>query len=71
MSLSKQRAMSVTGYLVNKGLQSTRFTTHWYGETQPKYDNTTAEGRAKNRRVNVAIVPNDKMVEEAKKESGQ
>ena len=71
MSLSKLRAMSVTGYLVNKGLQSTRFTTHWYGETQPKYDNTSAEGRAKNRRVNVAIVPNDKMVEEAKKESGQ
>ena len=38
----------------------------WFGETQAKYDNTTAEGRAKNRRVNVAIVPNEKMVRQAK-----
>ncbi|TXD50083.1 OmpA family protein [Polaribacter sp. IC073] len=71
MTLSQKRAMSVTDYLVNKGLQSTRFTTHWYGETQPKYDNSTAEGREKNRRVNVAIVPNDVMIEQAKKEVGQ
>ena len=71
MSLSQKRATSVTSYLVNKGLQSTRFTTHWYGETQPKYDNSTAEGRAKNRRVNVAIVPNEKMVEQAKEEVKQ
>jgi outer membrane protein OmpA-like peptidoglycan-associated protein len=71
MTLSQKRAMSVTGYLVGKGLQSSRFTTQWFGETQPKYDNTTAEGRTKNRRVNVAIVPNEKMVEQAKKESDQ
>ena len=66
MTLSQKRALSVTGYLVDKGLQNSRFTTQWFGETQPKYDNTTAEGRAKNRRVNVAIVPNEKMVRQAK-----
>jgi outer membrane protein OmpA-like peptidoglycan-associated protein len=50
-------------------LVKNRFQTLWYGETQPKYDNATAEGRAKNRRVNVAIVPNNKMVNDAKIES--
>ncbi|GAB7255863.1 OmpA family protein [Polaribacter sp. OB-PA-B3] len=71
MTLSEKRAKSVTNYLVAKGLQSSRFTTEWFGETQPKYDNSTAEGRAKNRRVNVAILPNEKMVEQAKEEIKQ
>ncbi len=70
MTLSKNRAQSVTNYLVGKGLSSGRFTTNWYGETQPMHDNSTAAGRAKNRRVNVAILPNEKMVEDAKKQAG-
>ena len=70
MTLSKNRAYAVTNYLINKGLSSGRFTTNWFGETQPMYDNSTAEGRAKNRRVNVAILPNDKMIEDAKAQSG-
>jgi outer membrane protein OmpA-like peptidoglycan-associated protein len=69
MSLSEKRANSVTSYLVSDGIRSSRFKTLWYGETQPKYDNTTSEGRAKNRRVNVAIVPDDKMIEDAKNNS--
>ncbi|MDX1772833.1 OmpA family protein [Oceanihabitans sediminis] len=69
MTLSKNRAYAVTNYLVSAGLNSGRFTTNWFGESQPKYDNTTAEGRAKNRRVNIAILPNEKMIEDAKKES--
>lgn len=71
MTLSKQRAQSVTNYFTGqKGLASSRFTTNWFGETQPMHDNSTAEGRSKNRRVNVAIVPNERMVEDAKKEAG-
>ncbi|GAA4246536.1 OmpA family protein [Winogradskyella damuponensis] len=70
MTLSKNRAEAVTNYLTRKGLSSGRFTTHWFGEEQPMYDNTTAEGRSKNRRVNIAIVPNETMVNEAKKEAG-
>ncbi|MBL4746562.1 MAG: OmpA family protein [Flavobacteriaceae bacterium] len=71
MNLSKKRAEAVTHYFVaSKGLAGQRFTTQWYGETQPKFDNTTREGRAKNRRVNVVIVPNDKMKNDAKKQSG-
>ena len=72
MSLSERRANAVTTYFVNnKGLSSSRFTTTWFGEDQPIADNSTVEGRAKNRRVNVAIVPNEKMKEDAKKEAGQ
>ncbi|GGW56148.1 membrane protein [Winogradskyella epiphytica] len=69
MTLSKNRAEAVTNYLRGKGLASSRFTTHWFGEEQPKYDNNTAEGRSKNRRVNIAIVPNEDMIEEAQRES--
>ncbi len=71
MTLSKNRANAVTNYFTSKGLSSGRFTTNWYGESSPIADNATAEGRAKNRRVNVAIVPNQKMKDDAQKEAGQ
>ena len=70
MTLSKNRAYSVTNYLSQNGISSGRLTTKWFGETQPIADNATAEGRAKNRRVNIAILPNEKMIEDAKKEAG-
>jgi len=71
MTLSKNRAQAVTNYLQGKGISSGRFTTQWYGPDAPTHDNSTPEGRAKNRRVNVAIVPNEKMIEDAKKEAGE
>ncbi|NVK51868.1 MAG: OmpA family protein [Flavobacteriaceae bacterium] len=66
MNLSKTRAYAVSNYLINKGLKGDRISTNWFGETQPKYTNSTAEGRAKNRRVNIAIVPSEKMIKDAK-----
>ena len=69
MTLSKNRAYAVTNYLTSNGISSTRLTTNWFGETQPMYDNSTAEGRAKNRRVNIAILPNEKMIQDAQNES--
>jgi len=69
MTLSQQRAQSVTSYLTSHGLSSGRFTTEWYGETQAKYDNTTAEGRAKNRRVELAIIANEEMKNEAEEQT--
>lgn len=70
LSLSQRRAESVTGYFVNtKGLSSGRFTTRWFGESQPAYTNDTPEGRAKNRRVQLAILPNEQMIEDAERES--
>ncbi|MCG9972347.1 OmpA family protein [Christiangramia crocea] len=71
LTLSKNRAQAVTGYLVESGIDRGRFTTKWYGESQPKYDNSTAEGRAQNRRVELAIVANEEMKEEAKKKAEQ
>ena len=71
MTLSKNRANAVTTYLTQSGVSAGRLSTNWFGETQPIHDNTTADGRAKNRRVNVAILPNDKMIEDAKNQAGQ
>ena len=71
MTLSKNRANSVTNYLLNNGISSSRLTTNWFGETQPMYDNNTSKGKAKNRRVNIAVLPNDKMINDAKKQSGE
>ncbi|GAA3788727.1 OmpA family protein [Corallibacter vietnamensis] len=70
MTLSKNRAYAVTNYFTGRGLSASRFTTHWFGEEKPIADNTTADGRSKNRRVNLAILPNDKMIEDAQNEAG-
>ncbi|WP_034892791.1 OmpA family protein [Gillisia sp. Hel_I_29] len=71
LTLSKNRAQAVTSYLVNNGLSRGRFDTKWYGESQPKYDNTTEDGRAKNRRVELAIVANEKMKQEAEQATSE
>lgn len=63
--LSRRRAESVTNYLVNKGIDKSRFTTKWYGESQPKASNETAEGKAQNRRVELAIIASEELKKEA------
>ncbi len=63
--LSQQRAESVTNYLVSKGISANRFSTKWYGETQPKESNETAAGKAKNRRVELAIIASEALKQEA------
>ncbi|MBJ7882859.1 OmpA family protein [Gelidibacter salicanalis] len=70
MTLSKQRAQSVTSFLSGQGISTGRFTTNWYGPNQPKYDNSTSDGRAKNRRVELAIIANDDMKKEAMEKAG-
>ncbi|RAV29304.1 OmpA family protein [Sinomicrobium soli] len=69
MGLSQRRAESVTSYLSGQGISSGRFTTKWYGEEQPKYDNGTVEGRAKNRRVEIAIVADEQLKQEAQQKT--
>jgi outer membrane protein OmpA-like peptidoglycan-associated protein len=71
LTLSKNRAQAVTNYMVNQGLSKGRFDTKWYGESQPKYDNNTVEGRAKNRRVELAIVANEELKKEAEQATDQ
>jgi OmpA-OmpF porin, OOP family len=54
--LSVRRAEAVKGYLVSKGIEKNRVYTEGKGEKQPVADNKTAEGRAKNRRVEIEVV---------------
>ncbi|MEM0516093.1 OmpA family protein [Pseudoalteromonas sp. YIC-827] len=57
-NLSEQRALSVKNYLVNSQILAARISTQGYGESRPIADNSTANGRALNRRVEIQIVPN-------------
>lgn len=66
-TLSEKRANSVSGYLMTLGVSGQRLTTIGYGENQPISENETAEGRQKNRRVEVAIYANEKMKKAAKR----
>jgi OOP family OmpA-OmpF porin len=54
--LSVKRAESVKAYLVSKGIEQNRVYTEGKGEKQPIASNKTAEGRAKNRRVEIEVV---------------
>lgn len=57
LDLSKRRAESVANYLVSRGVSRARLETIGYGEQYPIADNTSADGRAQNRRVEIRITP--------------
>jgi len=61
MTLSKDRAQSVAFYMATLEVKSARFSTAGYGEAQPIVTNDTLEGRQKNRRVDIAVMANDKL----------
>ena len=54
--LSVRRAEAVKAYLVSKGIERNRVYTEGKGKSQPIASNKTAEGRAKNRRVEIEVV---------------
>lgn len=54
--LSARRAQTVHDYLAANGIAVNRMTVRGYGETQPIADNTTATGKARNRRVALNII---------------
>jgi OmpA-OmpF porin, OOP family len=56
MVLSMNRAKSVMEYLVSKGIATERLVAKGYGMTKPIEDNSSAEGRALNRRTEVTIL---------------
>ena len=55
--LSAGRASSVIRLFSNYGLDPTRMAAIGFGEYRPVYDNETAEGRRKNRRVVIVVLP--------------
>src|SRR5690606_29406352 len=53
MALSQRRAQTVVDYLISKGVNAASLKAVGYGETQPKFDNKTVDGRAQNRRIEI------------------
>lgn len=58
--LSQRRSEAVKAYLISKGIAGSRIITVGKGEQEPVADNTTAEGRAENRRVEIEVMPTQK-----------
>jgi outer membrane protein OmpA-like peptidoglycan-associated protein len=69
LELSRNRAASVSNYLAGLGVNPTRFTAMGYGESQPIASNDTPEGRQQNRRVELAVMANDKLKKAAEQKS--
>jgi outer membrane protein OmpA-like peptidoglycan-associated protein len=57
MGLSQRRADSVARYLAGQGIQPVRVDTIGFGPHRPIADNSTAEGRSLNRRVELTLIP--------------
>ncbi len=70
LQLSNQRAQSVANYLDGLGVSPIRFSIMGYGESRPVASNETEEGRQANRRVEIAIMANDKLKKVAKEKAG-
>ena len=56
MDLSKKRASAVCDYMISKGVSKDRLSYEYYGSTKPLALNDSDENRAKNRRVEFAII---------------
>jgi outer membrane protein OmpA-like peptidoglycan-associated protein len=61
VTLSKERAGSVATFLESQGVASGRMTEEGMGDSHPIADNTTADGRQQNRRVEIHINANEKL----------
>ncbi|GAA0879555.1 OmpA family protein [Algoriphagus jejuensis] len=66
-TLSEQRASTVADFLSDAGVDNKRLSSQAFGEEMPAVPNTSAEARAQNRRVEVAIYANKKMQKMAEK----
>jgi len=57
LTLSEQRAKAVRSAMISKGIDGSRLSAKGYGESQPLSENSTPEGKAKNRRVEFVRLP--------------
>jgi outer membrane protein OmpA-like peptidoglycan-associated protein len=69
MALSKDRAQSVSHYLATVEVAAARFSIAGYGEKQPIVMNDSPEGRQKNRRVDIAVIANEKLKKAAQEKA--
>lgn len=56
MELSRERAESVKEYLVSQGVDESKLSTKGMGETEPVADNSTEQGRFRNRRIEFVVI---------------
>jgi outer membrane protein OmpA-like peptidoglycan-associated protein len=63
--LSQQRAASVQSYLIAQGVSSNRLISYGKGSYEPIASNDTSTGRAQNRRVEIYILANAQMIQNA------
>jgi chemotaxis protein MotB len=56
--LSTARAVEVTRYLADKGVDPSRLSAAGYADTQPVASNSDADGRRQNRRIEIVLMPN-------------
>lgn len=54
--LSQKRAESVKNYLISQGIDAGRIVAKGFGESKPVTDNSTPQGKAKNRRTEISIL---------------
>ena len=70
LELSRLRSQSVANHLASINVDPKRFTTMGYGEAQPIATNESGDGRQANRRVDLAVMANDKLKKAAKDNAG-
>jgi outer membrane protein OmpA-like peptidoglycan-associated protein len=70
MTLSQQRAQSAAAYLQQAGVAANRIRTEGRGESEPIDTNATDAGRARNRRVEVAIFASEQYRQQIMNEAG-
>lgn len=63
--LSEKRAQAVYNFLLQQGVAGNRMTSSGMGSTQPVASNSSVDGRSQNRRVEIYIHPNEKMIRDA------
>ncbi|MBD1364672.1 OmpA family protein [Mucilaginibacter sp. ZT4R22] len=66
MDLSIRRAEAVKSFIAAGNVANSRLSTSGKGETEPIADNTTVDGRSQNRRVEIVIVANEQMKNQAR-----
>ena len=70
-SLSERRARAAASYLTSRGVSASRIQTRGLGESEPVASNEAEDGRAQNRRVEVAIFASAAQREAARREAGR
>ena len=58
LQLSNNRAKSVVGYLLSKGINQQRLSYKGFGSTRPVADNSSDTGKAQNRRTELSVISN-------------